>query len=72
MHVFLLLFTYPTFVGLQVTPGFGLVDTGAQHGVVGLKAYEEHTKALKVHGLKPREVETLKLQAAGIGGKPSS
>ena len=54
-----------------MTPGFGLVDTGAQHGVIGRRSLEEHVKALRVHGLKPREVETLKLQAAGIGGKPS-
>ena len=70
--VFLIFFSFPAFVGLLVTPGFGLVDTGAQHGVIGRRAFEEHVKALRVHGLKPREVETLKLQAAGIGGKPSS
>ena len=29
------------FVGLCIAPGFGLVDTGAQHGVVGPHAYRQ-------------------------------
>ena len=32
-------FSFPTFVGLTVTPGTALVDTGAQHGVCGLRAF---------------------------------
>jgi hypothetical protein len=56
------------FVGLSVLPGYALVDTGAQHGVVGLKAYHQLVDQLARHRLKPRLVETLPMQAAGVGG----
>jgi len=59
------------FVGLTVTPGYGLVDTGAQHGVVGTSGYNKLEELLAVHGLKPREVETLSMKAAGVGGTTS-
>ena len=58
-------------IGLSVSPGFALVDTGAQHGVIGSKAYDQVVERLAVHGLKPRIVETLKLQASGVGGTTS-
>ena len=29
-----------SFIGLTVTPGLALVDTGAQHGVIGPKGFE--------------------------------
>jgi hypothetical protein len=57
-----------TFIGLTIAPGFALVDTGAQHGVLGPTSYKQVEDRLSVHGLKPRIVETLQLLAAGVGG----
>jgi hypothetical protein len=56
------------FVGLSVTPGFALVDTGAQHGVVGKNNFRQLVETLAIHGLKPRPIETLRMTAAGVGG----
>jgi len=56
------------FVGLQVAPGYGLLDTGAQHGVLGPDSYEGICTVLAEYGVKPRIVPTLKMNAVGIGG----
>jgi len=57
-----------TFIGLLVTPGYGLIDTGAQHGVCGPKDYERLCERLAAQGLKPRELETFQANAVGVGG----
>ena len=57
-----------TFVGLAVAPGCALVDTGAQHGVLGPGSYQHICTVLAEFGLKPRVIETLKMNAVGIGG----
>ena len=44
------------------------MGTGAQHGVVGKPAYDKLVRELSKHGLKPRQISTLKLEAAGVGG----
>ena len=56
------------FVGLAVAPGYALVDTGAQHGVLGPRAYQHVCDVLAEFGLKPRILETLKVNAVGVGG----
>ena len=56
------------FVGLSISPGYGLVDTGAQHGVLGPRCYQSICDTLAEHGLKPRILDTLKMTASGIGG----
>lgn len=56
------------FIGLTIAPGFALVDTGAQHGVLGPASYAQVEDRLAVHGLKPRVIDTLQLVAAGVGG----
>ena len=58
-------------IGLSVTPGYALVDTGAQHGVVGAKSYAAIEDGLAARGMNPRVIETLRLQAAGVGGTTS-
>ena len=58
-------------VGVLLVAGFGLVDTGAQHGVIGLPDFEEFCKALSRFGLKPRELPTFDVQAVGVGGATS-
>ena len=60
-----------TFIGLNVTAGYGLLDTGAQHGVIGLSNYKELCDRLAVQGLKPRKVPTLHANAVGVGGSTS-
>ena len=50
-----------SFIGLTIAPGFALVDTGAQHGVLGPTSYKQVEERLTVHGLKPRLIETLQL-----------
>ena len=55
-------------LGLVMIAGFGLIDTGAQHGVIGMFDFEEFCKALARFGLKPREIPTLELTAVGVGG----
>ena len=57
-----------SFNGLTVSPGRGLLDTGAQHGVIGEPDYEELCEELATHGLQPREVPTLQANAVGVGG----
>ena len=60
------------FVGLTLPAGMCLVDTGAQHAVVGQKAFDRHVKYIKEHyDLKPKQVKTLDVKACGIGGATS-
>ena len=66
-------YSYPegeidSFIGLTVTPGLALVDTGAQHGVIGPNGFEQLRGVLAQYGLKPRKIETLKMRATGVGG----
>ncbi|MEC8482419.1 MAG: C2HC-type zinc finger protein, partial [Pseudomonadota bacterium] len=55
-------------LGFVMIAGFGLIDTGAQHGVIGMFDFEEFCKALARFGLKPRVIPTLELTAVGVGG----
>lgn len=57
-----------TFIGLSVDLGFALIDTGAQHGVLGPLSYKRICDFLARFGLKPRVIPTLKMNAVGIGG----
>jgi len=57
-----------SFIGLCVCPGYALIDTGAQHGVMGPQTYDQICEVLARSGLQPRIVPTLELQAAGVGG----
>ena len=71
MVVYVHVFLFPevdTFVGLVVTPGQALIDTGAQHGVVGPDAYRVIVGKLSEYGLKPRSVPNPGIRATGIGG----
>ena len=54
------------FIGLAVASGFALVDTGAQHRVLGPEAYKQVVDRLAIHGLKPRIINTLQLIASGV------
>ena len=42
------------FEGLCLAPGFGLIDTGAQIGIVGLRAYGQIEEILVVCELRMR------------------
>jgi len=42
-----------TFIGLSVAPGYALIDTGAQHGVLGPSSYNHICNVLARFGLKP-------------------
>ena len=55
-------------IGLQVSPGHAVVDTGAQHCVCGKPEYEALVKRLAKFGLKPSVIPTLALTAVGVGG----
>ena len=57
-----------TLIGLFVTAGFGLLDTGAQHGVIGLDDYNRLCERLSLQGLKPRILPTWTATAVGVGG----
>ena len=57
-----------SFIGIMVTPGYGLVDTGAQHGVIGLPDFKKLVERLKIHGLKCKELPLFAVPAAGVGG----
>ena len=59
------------FVGLEVAPGLALVDTGAQHAVVGPPAFNVLCLLLEKYGLKPRKIPTLQIPATGVGGSAS-
>ena len=56
------------FVGMVMAPGYALIDTGAQHGVIGSKEYQELCQRLSVQGLKPRSLPTFQATATGVGG----
>ena len=45
-----------SFIGLTVTPGLALVDTGAQHGVIGQNGFEKLCGVLAQFGLQPRKI----------------
>ena len=53
---------------MSVAPGYALIDTGAQHGVLGPSSNNHICDVLARFGLKPGEVPTLKMNAVGIGG----
>ena len=42
-----------TLIGLQVCPGFAVLDTGAQHNVCGKAEYTQLVERLALHGLQP-------------------
>ena len=58
-------------IGLFVTPGYALIDTGAQHGVIGQPEYELLCECLAAVGLKPRILPTFNANAVGVGGNTS-
>ena len=59
-------------IGMWVSPGYALVDTGAQHGVIGLNNYHLLVTMLKQNwGLAPRVIDTLQMTAKGVGGETS-
>ena len=60
--------TLESFIGMMVTPGYALIDTGAQHGVIGSKEYEGLCERLAEVGLKPRQLPTFMAKAVGVGG----
>ena len=66
------IFAFPTaaetLIGLLVTPGFALIDTGAQHGVIGLPDYNKLCDRLAAQGLKPRALPLFRANAIGVGG----
>ena len=53
---------------LNVTPGFALIDTGAQHGVIGKENFNKLCDRLAKQNLRPREVSSSVTGATGIGG----
>ena len=53
---------------LNVTPGFALIDTGAQHGVIGKQNFQNLCDRLAKQNLRPRLVESSITGATGIGG----
>ena len=59
---------FEAFIGLVVNAGCALVDTGAQHGVVGDSEYAQICERLAEHGLKPRILPTFQADAVGVGG----
>jgi hypothetical protein len=61
-----------TLVGLLVTPGFGLIDTGAQHGVIGLSDFNKLCERLAEHGLKPRPLPLFQANAMELEELPLS
>ena len=54
-------------VGIVVTPGYAIVDTGAQHGVVVEKDCEELCVRFQTFGLKLVELFTFSAVATGVG-----
>ena len=57
------------FIGLSLSTNHGLVDTGAQHGVIGQEQYERVVSFLSTFGLKPRVMPTQRGGASGVGGE---
>ena len=59
----------PSFIGLILKPFQALLDTGAQHGVVGKEQYDEIVKFLaEKFKLRPRMLPTNQGGACGVGG----
>ena len=58
----------PLFTGLVVTPGYALLDTGAQQAVMGKREFDDLVERLRVFGLKPNVLPTNTRGGAGIGG----
>ena len=56
------------FIGLVLPASGGLLDTGAQHGVIGKPSLERLETELGKHGLKVRRVPQVLTGASGIGG----
>lgn len=56
------------FIGINLSADQGLLDTGAQHGIIGVKALGILEAELYKHGLKPRVVPSEMTGATGIGG----
>ena len=65
---FALVMILPTFIGLILAPQQALLDTGAQHGVVGKPQYDRIVQYLAKYGLKPRLLPTRPGGAQGVGG----
>ena len=68
---FIVSFDFPSvesMIGMLTIPGYGLVDTGAQHGVIGSKEYTALCDCLAERGLKPRTLPTFAAKAVGVGG----
>ena len=59
IHPTLIAVDITIFIGLSVTLGHALIDTGAQHGVVGIELFKHLYDFLNQHGLKPRKIPTL-------------
>ena len=59
---------FGSFVGMTLPASGGLLDTGAQHGVVGKPHLERLEKELEQHGLKVRRVPMSLHGASGVGG----
>ena len=59
---------YDTFVGMTLPASGGLLDTGAQHGVVGKPHFDRLEKELAQYGLKVRRLPMTMKDASGIGG----
>ena len=62
-------FNLSTFIGLSLSTSHGLVDTGAQHGVIGKEQYVCVVSFLQTFGLKPRLLPTQRGGASGVGGE---
>ena len=60
------------FIGLNVSAGHALIDTAAQHGVIGNRSYIELCEQLSRHGFKPRILPTFQANAMGVGGSTTS
>ena len=59
------------FIGHGITRGRAVVDTGAQHAVVGSERFAEIEEELAAYNLTPRVVPTLNMKALGVGGSTS-
>ena len=59
------------FIGLATHAEQGIVDTAAQSGLIGEKAFNSLEKSLEERGLKPRKTNR-QAQARGVGGEAVS
>lgn len=57
-----------TFTGMIVIPGYGLIDTGTEHGVIGNLRNANFCEILATFGLKPQVLLTFRVSAIGVGG----